>query len=67
MTPDVKRAAPVGRPEAALDTATDTINTTPPETNAQGKSLAVWLFNIGARSLVETTAAFRLRPEWRSA
>jgi len=35
---------------------------------AQGaKALAVWLFNIGARGLVDTQAAFNRNPAWRSA
>ena len=31
------------------------------------KALAVWLFNIGARGLVDTQAAFNRNPAWRSA
>jgi hypothetical protein len=67
MSPaDVERAARVG-PETARETAADTTNSTTPEDNAQaGKSLAFWLFNIGARCLDETDQTFSRHPEWRS-
>lgn len=31
------------------------------------KQTAMWLYHLGARSLAETTAAFRRHPQWRSA
>jgi hypothetical protein len=34
---------------------------------AAGKTLAVWLYCIGVRSLKETQAAFFRHPEWRAA
>ena len=38
-----------------------------PQSAAAGKALAVWLYNIGARSLGDTQAAFNRHPSWRSA
>ena len=32
-----------------------------------GKALALWFYNIGARSMYETIAQFRRNPAWRSA
>ncbi|GIK87985.1 MAG: hypothetical protein BroJett026_34660 [Betaproteobacteria bacterium] len=34
---------------------------------AAGKAVAVMLYNLGARSLEETQAAFARHPEWRGA
>jgi hypothetical protein len=43
-------------------------NDTAAELHAQaGKALAMWLYNIGAASLNETSAKFYRRPSWRSA
>lgn len=38
-----------------------------PHDAAAGKSLAVWLYCLGGRSLAETQRAFALHPEWRRA
>ena len=54
-----------GKAEARGDTYTD------PRSVAHdamaGKALAVWLYNVGVRSLGDTDAAFHRHPEWRYA
>ena len=62
-----ERAAVPGEVEAALENANCNTDCSADRVLAQaGKSLAVWLFNIEARSLDETNAVFRQHSEWRA-
>jgi hypothetical protein len=46
---------------------TRTLNASVPQHGEAGKPFAVMLYNVGARSLSETQAAFDRRPSWRAA
>ena len=57
-----------GKVEARGDTKTPDRSVPHPVAEAQaGKALAVMLYNVGARSIGETQAAFDRRPTWRHA
>jgi len=62
LTKESAGAAPGGFPES-VHQATPSV----PHDAQAGKAVAVMLYNVGARSLSETQAAFDRRPSWRGA
>jgi len=65
MRPE-RNCAPAGRTAEARGKPR-TLDASVTQRDAGGKTPAVWLYNIGARSFGETQAAFARYPKWEAA